>query len=225
MISSGSDNRKKKATRRQVLSLAGGATLALGTLGMMTFGAAATAYAQAPAATKTLTGNLTIGSPSPTTSPNPILNESNASAGATDNTLTFTTTADATVTGTSTSPAAADLTLSGGSAFSLSTSATSPTVAEVIDKTSGAVLGSLSNKPVTDQTYSGTNVVNVFASGASTISSGDTLEVIINNVANSTTVSSGDVVLTLGSESVTLTPTYTPSGTASVTTQSATTTA
>lgn len=226
MISSGSDNRKKKATRRQVLSLAGGATLALGTLGMMTFGAAATAYAQTPTATKTLTGSLTIGSPSAVTSTSPILSQSNPNAGVADNTLTFTTTADTTVTGTASSPSAAELTLSGP--FALSTSTTSPTVAEVIDKTSGAVLGSLSvssSGTITDQQpVVGTTGVNVYASGASTIKSGDTLEVIINNVANSTTVSSGDVVLSLGAETIPTsgTPTYSATTTATVITQSAT---
>ena len=212
MVSSGLQNRKKKATRRQVLSLAGGATLALGTLGMMTFGAAATAYAQAPAATTTLTGQLTIGTPSAAPS-SPTLSQSNPAAGATNNQLSFEVTAPQTVTGAAgTTPtyAAAELTLSGPySALAAS--------AEVVDVTNGTVLGSLTG---TLQSSTATDVV-VYASGtADGITSGNTLEVIIDNVANSTTASSGDVSLTLGTSTSATTPVFTAIGT-SVSTASA----
>ena len=189
MISSGSDNRKKKATRRQVLSLAGGATLALGTLGMMTFGAAATAYAQAPAATNTLTGSLTIGSPTAPTSTSPTLYQSNPNAGATNNQLSFDVTANATVSGATSVDAAAGLLLGGG--FKL----TSGSTAEVIDLSNNTVLGSLSS--TADQASSGSVVYA--SSSATTITSGNTLEVIIDNVANSaTTTTTGDASIKLG---------------------------
>ena len=218
MVSSGLQNRKKKATRRQVLSLAGGATLALGTLGMMTFGAAATAYAQAPAATTTLTGQLTIGTPSAAPS-SPTLSQSNPAAGATNNQLSFEVTAPQTVTGAAgTTPtyAAAELTLSGP--YTLTTGS----VAEVIDVTNGTVLGSLSSA-ATDQATpaAAATTTDVYASSTSgVIKSGDTLEVIIDNVANSTTVSSGDASLTLGTSTSATTPVFTAAGT-SVSTASA----
>ena len=221
MVSSGLQNRKKKATRRQVLSLAGGATLALGTLGMMTFGAAATAYAQAPAATTTLTGQLTIGTPSAAPS-SPTLSQSNPAAGATNNQLSFEVTAPATVTGAASSTAAndtyaaAELTLSGP--YTLTTGS----VAEVIDVTNGTVLGSLSST-VTDQATpvaAATTDVVYASSTSDVIKSGDTLEVIIDNVANSTTVSSGDASLTLGTSTSATTPVFTAIGT-SVSTASA----
>ncbi|WP_035392529.1 beta strand repeat-containing protein [Ferrimicrobium acidiphilum] len=201
MISSGSDNRKKKATRRQVLSLAGGATLALGTLGMMTFGAAAAAYAQAPAQTTTLSGNITIGSPSATPAL-PTLNQSNAAPGATNNDLSFTTTAPVSVsipsTDTTGSPSvAAELKLSGP--YSLAPNA----VAEVIDTQTKTVLGSLtttgdqSNLTANTATVSSTDVYA--PNSTDVINKGDTLTVIIDNVVNSTTPPlSGDVSLTLG---------------------------
>lgn len=204
MISSGSDNRKKKATRRQVLSLAGGATLALGTLGMMTFGAAATAYAQAPAATNTLTGSLTIGSPTAPTSTSPTLYQSNPNAGATNNQLSFDVTANATVSGAAGVDAAAKLVLGGG--FTL----TSTSTAEVIDLTHNTVLGSLSASGTTGDTSTvtaGATSLDVYASSsATTVTSGDTLEVIISGVANAA------ISPTTGYASVEL-GTYTPTAT------------
>ena len=221
MISSGSDNRKKKATRRQVLSLAGGATLALGTLGMMTFGAAATAYAQAPAATNTLSGNLTIGSP--TTQPAlPTLSMTNPNAGATNDQLSFSVTADATVTGSTSNSyyAAAELKLN--TPFALS----STSYAEVYDSNTGALLGSTTFGTDQSALSSSVSTVDVYAASATAnIQAGDPLEVIIGNVTNSTTIGSGAVSITLGTSTSAATPVFVSSpNVVTETTQKASTT-
>jgi hypothetical protein len=167
----------------------------------MTFGAAATAYAQAPAATSQLTSQITIGSPTAAAS-SPTLNQSDPAAGATNNQLSSEVTAPTTVSGTSANTtngtpadyAAVEITLSGPYTFSSTSSA------EVIDTSDGVVLGSLSDSS-TDQSLGTTTTTTgvVYASSdTAKVSAGDTLEVIINNVTNSSTASSGDVTLTLG---------------------------
>ncbi|WP_298211514.1 hypothetical protein [Ferrimicrobium sp.] len=199
MISSGSDNRKKKATRRQVLSLAGGATLALGTLGMMTFGAAATAYAQTPTAMKTLAGSLTIGSPTTVTSPT--VSQSDPVAGATNNQLNFEVTANAAVgNGTAAEPAV-ELQ---GTGFHMAGASV-----QVTDLNNGLVLGSLT--PASTQYTASTTATNpgyLVASASTTntldISSGDVLRVTIDNVANSLTASSGSVSVQVGTYDTTV---------------------
>jgi hypothetical protein len=221
MISSGSDNRKKKATRRQVLSLAGGATLALGTLGMMTFGAAATAYAQTPTATHTLTGKLTIGSPSaqPTA---PALSLTNPNAGATNDELSFSATAQETLSSsnTSTDRVAASVTLQ--TPFSATAA---NTYAEVYDPYTHAILGSTTVGA--HQLQNGTTTIDVYASSdTASINAGDPLQVIIGGVTNSATMGTGDVSITLGTMTGTgTTVDYAAAGGPNlVTTQSASTT-
>jgi hypothetical protein len=159
---------------------------------MMTFGAAATAYAQTPTATKTLTGKLTIGSPTATTS-SPTLSQTVPNAGATNNQLSFEVKANVGVAGkSSTDRAGVQLTLTGP--YSLN----SKSVAEVIDLHNGVTLGTLSST-ASDQSATDPHSTVVFASNTTaSISSGDMLDVVINNVVNSATTGSGGVAFRLG---------------------------
>jgi hypothetical protein len=158
----------------------------------MTFGAGATAYAQAPAATDSLSGQITIGSPTAAPS-SPTLNQTNPAAGATNNQLSFEVTAPTTVVGSSagtTYDAAVELSTSASSPYNLDGS-----YAEVIDINNGLTLGSLANASLNPTI---TSVDVAASSDTAKISSGDTLEVIIDNVTNSTTVASGGITVTLG---------------------------
>ena len=199
MAYSSSKSRSKKVSRRQVFSLAGGATLALGTLGVMTFGAAGTAFAQSTAGQTSLSTSVTIGSP--TVSPaSPTVQPSSAQVGTSEQ-FGFTVTAPA---GTP----------SGGSiTFKVPTDFTGNDYA-IYDQTTGAVL---TTDATSGTAFSSTTVTATIGSTVS-VSSGDQIEFVItgyDSVASSTDVFTGDGVATASVDftiptQLTLTPSTDP---------------
>ncbi|MHB1734393.1 MAG: beta strand repeat-containing protein [Ferrimicrobium acidiphilum] len=190
MAYSSSKSRSKKVSRRQVFSLAGGATLALGTLGVMTFGAAGTAFAQSTAGQTSLSTSVTIGSP--TVSPaSPTVQPSSAQVGTSEQ-FGFTVTAPAAI-------------AKNGSIDWTLPSKFTETAYAVYDQTTGALL-------VSGATSVATGAV------ASAVSSGDQIEFVItgyDSVASSTDVFTGDGVATASVDftiptQLTLTPSTDP---------------
>jgi len=195
MVSSGSNSRKKKATRRQIVSLAGSATLALGTLGMMTFGVAGTAYAQS-SASKQLSAEVTIGSVS-TAAASATINQSNPQVGATDNNLSITLDAANTVTISTSDQTALTVTESSPvwSAYSSGVvNSTAAVTGEVYDATTGQLF---ELSPLATTTDAITADITPANGTAETIASGDTLEFEFFNLTNSPRPGSADLALSV----------------------------
>ncbi|MCI2976243.1 MAG: hypothetical protein MP439_09240 [Ferrimicrobium sp.] len=196
---SGSKNRKRSG--RQFAALASGATLALGTLGMMTLGAGGTAYAQSTAS-KTLTASVEIGTVAAPTAAAPIY-QSNSEVGQ-SNTLSFDLVATTTVavTGTDT------FTFKEQSSAPWSFSGTS--TGEVYDSTTGQLL--TLTYVSADKDFS---VTLPAGSTSVTISSGNTLDFVLRGVTNSTDVATSTITPEVDTTSLGVTAsgsTTTPAG-------------
>ena len=191
MAYSNSKSRSKKVARRQVFSLAGGATLALGTLGVMTFGAAGTAFAQSSAGQTSLSTSVTIGSPTVSAAA-PTVQPSSAQVGTSEQ-FGFTVTATQ------------DISASGTMTWAIPSSF-DETAYSVYDQTTGSLL------------LTGTTAGVASGTVASAVSSGDQIEFVItgsDSKASSTDVFTGDGVTTASVDftiptQLTLTPSTDP---------------
>ena len=175
MAYSSSKSRSKKVSRRQVFSLAGGATLALGTLGMMTFGAAGTAFAQSSAGQTSLSTSVTIGSPTVSAAA-PTVQPSSAQVGTSEQ-FGFTVTAPSDI-------------ASGGSITFDTPAGFSGTAYSIYDQTTGALL-------TTDTSASAiiTGDTANTAKVASSVSTSDQIEFVItgsDSVPSTTDTFTGD---------------------------------
>jgi hypothetical protein len=173
MAYSSSKSRSKKVSRRQVFSLAGGATLALGTLGVMTFGAAGTAFAQSSTGQTSLSQTVTIGSPTVSTAA-PAVQPSSAQVGTSEQ-FGFTVTAPSDIASSS------SITFNTPAGFS-------GTAYSIYDQTTGALLTTDASATITGGTAKTETI-------SSAVSSGDQVEFVITgseSSASSTDVFTGD---------------------------------
>ncbi len=200
MAYSSSKSRSKKVSRRQVFSLAGGATLALGTLGMMTFGAGGTAFAQSSTGQTSLSASVTIGSPVAKPAA-PSVQPSSAQVGQSAQ-FGFTVTAPSNI------PESGSISFDVPAVFS-------GTDYAIYDQTTGAVLATDS----AGTAFGSSTVTAVTATSiASAVSSGDQIEFVItgsDSAPSTSAVFTGDGVTTASVDftiptQLTLTPSTDP---------------